>query len=238
MEINGQHLNASAMYLANKITMLQKKKGYCWASNQSLADMLDLSPGYISHQLTALERAGKIYRLVERDERTGEVVSRKLYAFKTVQDTAKTEETIKALEQDMTEDGQKRRLVANGLNLCISPMKVIGAINQFGIERVDEALSIVKASQGTRNPVRFFYKALYKAWKAGKRASSYIGTAFTGARRRTASTLREEAKAGKKIKYVLNPDDFNHESAEWDNKEASIKERLEELKARVKPGLA
>lgn len=203
MEINGQHLNASAMYLANKITLLQKKKGFCWASNKSLASMLDLSPGYISHQLTALERAGKIYRHVEYDERTGEVVSRKLYAFKTVQDTARTEETIKALEQDMTEDGQKRRLVANGLNLCISPMKVIQAINTFGIDRVDEALAIVKASASARNPVRYFYKALYKSWQAGKRAQSYIGTVFTGARRRVAgSQVKDTAE---KVEYVIEP---------------------------------
>lgn len=229
-EINGQYLNSTAERLAEKIICLQRKKGFCWATNAQLADMMNLSRGYISHELTYLERAGMIYRQVEYDERTGEVVCRKLYAFKHTQETALAKEKVEEMLKDASEGGQKRRLVANGLNVGIAPPKMIQAIMQFGIEKVDEALAVVKASNGVRNPVKYLYKALYQGWKAGKRAQSYIGTVFTGARRRVVSQAKSQAKSAK-TEYLIEPMPVVDKVVLV---EGGIIENLEVLKAKIR----
>lgn len=229
MEINGQKLNSTAQRIAEKIRCLQKKKGFCFATNAQLAGMMNLSAGYISHELTYLERAGKIYRLVERDDR-GEVTCRKLYAFKHTEETALAAGKVEEMMKDESENGQRRRLCANGANVGIAPTRIIKAILQFGIEKVDEALSIVKASTSVRNPMKLLYKALYEGWKAGKRAQAYRNTVFTGAKRRIITEVRD-AKA-EKIEYVIDQSDFA--KSEYRADLADRKSKLQALKAQLK----
>ncbi len=187
--VNNIRLNSNALHVRDKIIALQGKKGFCWASNKELAKMIGISASYLSHQLTSLVRAGLLYRRIERDEH-GEVVLRQMVAFKTAKDTALAADVVKMLEDDKTEQGTRMRLVANGKNVNISPYSVIRAIKEFGAEKVDVALSIVKASSTCKNPLKLFFAALRKGYNAGKIALGYVGQVYSDARRRVANPMR------------------------------------------------
>lgn len=188
--INNIRLNSNALHVRDKIIALQGKKGFCWASNRELAAMIGVSASYLSHQLTSLVRAGLLYRRLERDEH-GEIVCRQMVAFKKARDTALAEDEIKKLEEDKTEQGTRMRLVANGKNVNISPYSVIRAIKEFGAEKVDIALSIVKASNTCKSPIKLFFAALRQGYRAGKIALGYVGRVYTDAKRRVSNPQRQ-----------------------------------------------
>lgn len=181
--VNNIELNSNALHVRDKILQLQAKRGFCWATNSALAKMIGVSKGYLSHQIGRLVKAGYVYRHIERDE-NGEIAYRQLVAFKDAKETALAEAEVRKIEADRTEQGTRNRLIANGKNLCISKLSIIRAIMLYGAEKVDIALGIVKASCTCRNPLKLFWAALKKGYKAGRIALGYIGTVYTDARRR------------------------------------------------------
>ena len=184
-ETNGINLNAMAYSLHRLIRSMQAKRGFCWATNAQLAGIMHITSDYVSHLLTLLDRAGLVYRHIERDKKTKEVLYRQLYAFREAEETATKKEVIEQLESDRTEDGQRRRLVHNGMNVGIAPKKVLFAIKTFSAEAVENALICVKAaSTSCNNPVKYFFAALNKAFKPAQRAiKRYFGKAYSDAKR-------------------------------------------------------
>ena len=184
-ETNGINLNAMAYSLHRLIRSMQAKRGFCWATNAQLAGIMHITSDYVSHLLTLLDRAGLVYRHIERDKKTKEVLYRQLYAFKEAEETATKKEVIEQLEADRTEEGQRRRLVHNGLNVGITTPKVLFAIKKYGVEAVENALICVKAaSTSCNNPIKYFFAALNKAFKPAARAvKRYFGKAYADAKR-------------------------------------------------------
>lgn len=184
--INNTPLNSTAFHVYRVIRALQKQRGFCWISNEALAKEVRISKSYLSHLLTALDRAGLIYRNIVRDDK-GEISYRQMVAFKEAKETAVSQEEFDKLVADRTEQGFRNRLIANGKNINIAPTVILKAIMQYGAEKVDVALGITKASCSCVNPVKYFFAALKHGWKAGKRAAGYIGQVFRDARRRKVS---------------------------------------------------
>lgn len=67
-----------AKLLYGVISSLIKEKGFCYASNQFLADKYDMTVETVSRLITKLEKAGHICRVIEKDE-SGQITARKLY---------------------------------------------------------------------------------------------------------------------------------------------------------------
>lgn len=204
--INNVRLNSNALFIHRLIRALQQKRGFCWASNETLAKQAGVSKGYLAHQLSALDKAGLIYRNIVLDDRK-EFVYRQIVAFSEAKETAIAEAEFKKLIADKTETGIRNRLIVNGRNLCIAPQLIIKAILKHGAKRVDEALAIVKASHTCISPIKYFFKALKEGWTAGKRASRFIGEVFRGAQRRIVNLPKldfEEIRHEKEVASYAN----------------------------------
>lgn len=224
--VNNTRLNTNALYVRDKILMLQKKRGFAWITNKQLGKMLGVSGGYISHQITALCRAGLAYRHIERDS-NGEIAYRQLVAFRAAKDTALASEEIKRIEADKTEQGTRIRLIANARNLGISPSAVIRALIKHSADKVDEALCIVKASCTCKHPLKLFWAALVKGYKAGKIAAGLVGSVFKDARRRSVKLPEYKAEEIKQDKTATSV------AYAYDDT-LTRKEKLAILKGRIK----
>lgn len=180
--INNVELNANAFAVWEVIKKFQGKKGFCWATNETLAQKAKVSKSYISHQITRLVRAGLIHRHIEYDK-SRQILYRQLVAFNEAKETAVAEAEVQKLMEDKTESGPRNRLIENGKNVGIAPTLTMNAILTFGAKRVEEALAILKASNSAKNPIKYFYAALRKGFKPGKKASKQMGIVYTDARR-------------------------------------------------------
>lgn len=72
-------LRPNAKLLYGELSALTMAEGYCWASNQYLADVFDLAPKTIEALIKQLRDRGHIYVEVERDPNTNEVLRRKIW---------------------------------------------------------------------------------------------------------------------------------------------------------------
>ena len=69
---------AAAKLLYGEISALVGAEGYCFASNDYFANLYKTTRETIARQLTKLEQAGHIRRVIQRDP-AGQIVARKLY---------------------------------------------------------------------------------------------------------------------------------------------------------------
>lgn len=75
--------NAKLLY--GEISALIGKEGYCYASNEYLAERFKMTHEAIARLITKLEKAGHIQRVIEHDK-SGQVVARKIYLRVSVPD--------------------------------------------------------------------------------------------------------------------------------------------------------
>lgn len=86
-------LPANAKLLYGEISALTGSEGYCFASNGYFADLYGMSDETISRLIAKLEKAGHIYRLVDRDE-TGQIVGRRIFLAVSVPEEQPLDEKI------------------------------------------------------------------------------------------------------------------------------------------------
>ena len=128
----------------NKIKLLAKRNGFCWASNETIAALTGYSADYVSHIITDLYRIGWLYRRVELD-RNNAFVARVLVPMDRLYTPDEMEAKISELEAKKDMDGIRNRLCKNGEILGISPVEIRRAIYQYGAERIEELLCIIYA---------------------------------------------------------------------------------------------
>jgi hypothetical protein len=78
-------ISSSAKLLYGEISALIGKDGFCFASNDYFADLYKTTRETIARQLTKLEKAGHIQRVIEKSD-SGQVISRKIYLRVSVPD--------------------------------------------------------------------------------------------------------------------------------------------------------
>lgn len=186
--LNMEKLPGAALSLLRTVYRLQKKMGYCWATNKQLAEWMrtdkPYSAGYISHLLTALDRRGFIVRHITTDPR-GEFVCRQMVAFLQPQAAASKAETLKKLEEDRSEKGNLARLAHNAVNVGLRPLTAYAAAKKFGAAAVERALIVLHEHKNyINNPIKYFFAALHGDWKPSEKAEKrYFGKAFSDVRR-------------------------------------------------------
>ena len=74
-----RELKPNAKLLYAEINALADYKGYCWATNEYLAKLLDISKRTVQELVSALAEKGFVEVEVVRDERTNEVVERRIW---------------------------------------------------------------------------------------------------------------------------------------------------------------
>lgn len=74
-----RELKPNAKLLYAEIDALADYKGYCWATNEYLAKLLDISKRTVQELVSALAEKGYVEVEVVRDERTNEVVERRIW---------------------------------------------------------------------------------------------------------------------------------------------------------------
>lgn len=197
--INGIRINSSHIRVRDLIKKWSHTAGFCWASNVTIAEKLKLSKSYVSHIITDLNRAGMIGRKIcFSQEKTFE--SRRLMAFKEVVTMEVANKKVDEKIKDNIEKAEQRRLVENGKRVGIAPAGVMRAIKQFGRDKVDEALAIVRASNSVTSPYAYFCSALKKGWKAGKKATKLMQKEFVGGIKVASQDREKEETARAKIK--------------------------------------
>ena len=72
-------LTPNAKLLYGELSALTMTEGYCWATNQYLGDLFKLSKDTAYRLLKQLQDCGHIVMEVERDEKTNEVIRRKIW---------------------------------------------------------------------------------------------------------------------------------------------------------------
>ena len=72
-------LRPNAKLLYGELSALVMAEGYCWATNAYLAELFSLSAHTVSDLLKQLQDCGHIVMEVERDEKTNEVIRRKIW---------------------------------------------------------------------------------------------------------------------------------------------------------------
>ena len=165
--------------LWQRIKLLQHKRGYCWATNEQIAEMLHISASYVSHLITDLVRLGCVARQVMYREDTHEVVGRMLLAFDEPKETMdEAFASLVKIAQMRDEKGQRMRLAMNARQVGLNPNTVWEATLKYGIARVDQAMANIMASSTVKNVYAYFYGFLQQGWQCGKRAQRYVGKAY------------------------------------------------------------
>lgn len=176
--INGVRLTSSHIAMYETIFNYSRKTQFCWASNSTLADEIFISKSYASHLISDLVRIGWVYRKITLDEQTKEFHSRQLVPLGKLCQSEEAIEKVKLMELDHTKQGERMRLMANGKKVGIAPLRLMGAIHRFGVEKVDAALAIVRASNVVNDPIGLFFGALNGDYTPGKRAKRLMGKAY------------------------------------------------------------
>lgn len=195
-EINGIIINSSHIRVHELIRRWSKNGGFCWANNTTIAEKLSLSRSYVSHLITDLNRAGLVGRKLTFSDRR-EFEMRQLMSFdeKDVLTVEQADARVEERAEKNEKRAEKNRLMHNARLVNIAPSRVAEAIAKFGAEKVDEALSIVRASNSVANPYAYFCAALKKGWKAGTRAAKLMKKEFSGGVKRTLSKPAKEDEA-------------------------------------------
>lgn len=74
-----KRLKGNEKLLYGHIFSLTKKEGYCWATNEYLADLMGVSKDCISRYITHIIELGYLERVVVKDKSSGQITCRKLY---------------------------------------------------------------------------------------------------------------------------------------------------------------
>lgn len=174
---HGIRISGGHEIVFQKIKMLAKRNGFCWASNETIAALTGYSADYVSHIITDLNRIGWLYRRVELDNKNA-FVARCLVPLDKLCTPEEMEAKIAELEAKKDDDGIRNRLCKNGEILGISPVEIRRAIYRHGVQRVEELLCIIYASNTCKSPRGFFFDGLRKAYIIGKRAKKWLGKVF------------------------------------------------------------
>lgn len=97
--------NAKLLY--GEISALIGADGYCFASNQYFSNLYGMADETIARLITKLEKAGHIRRELERDK-TGQIVSRKLYLRVSVPEIQPLDKKINTPRQKNQEGIDKK----------------------------------------------------------------------------------------------------------------------------------
>ena len=77
--LNHPDLSDGAKLLFGRITMLQRSGGYCYATNEYLAEQVKKKPDTVSRLVSQLRNAGFLRVELIRNETTNEITERRLY---------------------------------------------------------------------------------------------------------------------------------------------------------------
>lgn len=77
-------LKPNAKLLYAEIHALADYKGYCWASNEHLGTLMEISKRTVQELISALAEKGYVEVEVVRDEQTNEVLERRIWVDKTM----------------------------------------------------------------------------------------------------------------------------------------------------------
>lgn len=199
--VHGIRIRAAHETLYYCIKRLAKKNKFCWAMNETLSVLTGYTKGYVSHLITDLFRIGWVYRRVEYSA-SGEVEARVLVPMdRLVPQVDVMEKLVEELEKKNETNGTMNRLRHNGRMLGINPEEVKQAVCNYGVQRIDELLAIIYASNSCKSPRKFFYAGLKKPFLASARAKRWIGAWFT-------------PKVANQTKWVLRNDSIKDEVEE------------------------
>ena len=100
---------ANAKLLYGEISALIGAEGYCFASNDYFADLYKTTRETIARQLTKLEQAGHIRRVIDRDQ-SGQIVVRKLYLKVSMPDGLGVDKNINTpIDENINTSPQKNQ---------------------------------------------------------------------------------------------------------------------------------
>ena len=100
-----KRLKGNEKLLYGHIFSLTKKEGYCWATNDYLADLMGVSKDCISRYITHIIELGYLDRVVVKDKKSGQITCRKLYIKNLFADPEEDEsEEEKAEESSRSND--------------------------------------------------------------------------------------------------------------------------------------
>lgn len=77
-------LKPNAKLLYAEIHALADYKGYCWASNEHLGTLMEISKRTVQELISALAEKGYVEVEVVRDEQTNEVLERRIWVDKSM----------------------------------------------------------------------------------------------------------------------------------------------------------
>ena len=162
-----------------KVNMLSKDKGYCFASNHAIAKMLDRHEDRISHIIGELVDAGLLLRkLVFSAERRNIVKERFLWIAEGVEIFGSQRVATFDKEQESMPLPDPETLdhlaVITANKLGIATAFVLKMIRSFGVQYVLQKINIVAASNAVNNATGYFIMACVKNYKVNSRSQKLI----------------------------------------------------------------
>lgn len=111
---------ANAKLLYAELSSLAKKKGFCYASNAYFSEVFSITDGSVRRLLKALSESGYISVHVIRDEKTHEVLERRIYVGLDPNGTECTEDSVQkraeASEQKSADPSAQKSFCNNRKN--------------------------------------------------------------------------------------------------------------------------
>ena len=178
------------LYVLETIKKLSQKKGYCWATNFTLGELLHITANRVSHVISDLVNAGLLARQLFFNDR-GEVAERRLMARTTPlvkHDKEQVKGTIIDKEQGTEASVQpaqkvdchrvvnqtKGKVLKMGYNLGIGISIVMRQIEKHGLTYVIEKLHIVASSNSAISNIKLFQAACRDNYQPSKKAQKAL----------------------------------------------------------------
>lgn len=177
-----------------KVNMLSKDKGYCFASNHAIAKMLDRHEDRISHIIGELVDAGLLLRkLVFSATRRNIVKERFLWVAEGVEIFCSHRVATFGKEQESMPTPQPATLdhlaVITANKLGIASAFVLKMIRTYGVQYVLQKINIVAASNAVNNATGYFIMACVKNYKVNSRSKKLVNN-----NRKAAPSIKETFK--------------------------------------------
>lgn len=193
MTVNGVRIGISHRFLLQKLVYFSKEKGYCYAMNEYLGEVVGLSKSRISHLLSDLRKAKLIDILLIYDAKHSmQVVGRRIAVLghargiatnsKVRNEDCSSNNNTEDKVVDNSNDIKKATTILPLAEVCKHgsamgiPVNVIMvAAGKYGITNVRNALAICAASKSVRKMVAYFWAALKGKFKPNKQAEQLKG---------------------------------------------------------------
>lgn len=157
-------LTPNAKLLFSEITVMTKKEGYCWASNNYFADVFSVSPQAISKWIKALSDKG--YISIEYERKGNQIMRRKIYPEVSTKVDRVSTKVDEGINKSLI--GYQQKFKENNTSINNTSMNNTSKSVRFVPPTVEEVRAYCNERKNGIDPEHFIAHYEANGWKVGR----------------------------------------------------------------------